>query len=65
MKESIRAISPTMERQEEENSSSNNSSPSSPSAKRVRPSSPEKFDVAQELDFDISDDELDDDQDSI
>lgn len=60
MKESIRAISPTMERQNED-SSSNSSSPSSPRAKRVRPSSPEKLDAAKELEFnDVSDDEEDD-----
>lgn len=49
-----------MERQEED-SSSNNSSPSSPEAKRVRPSSQVKLDLAQELEFnDVSDDEDDD-----
>ncbi|KAL4220015.1 Choline-phosphate cytidylyltransferase A [Mactra antiquata] len=56
----IRAISPTMERQEE-GSSSNNSSPSSPHLKRKRPSSPASCEVAKELRFnDCSDDDEDD-----
>lgn len=57
MKESIRAISPTMERQhdtEEDGSptSSTQSSPRSPRAKRKRPSSPEKYEASKELTFD-------------
>lgn len=58
MKESIRAISPTMERQgdddddDDDSPTSTHSSPSSPLPKRKRPSSPERFKAATELTFD-------------
>lgn len=57
MKESIRAISPTMERQydfqgSESPSSSTHSSPTSPRVKRKRASSPENYSARAELNFD-------------